>query len=462
MAKKTKNELALEKKIRVVELFAGVGGFRLGLEGVHTDKFNLDGASTNFETVWANQWEPGKARQHAVTIYRNRFGEKANMVNEDVATQISNVPEHELLVGGFPCQDYSVAHTGAQGIQGKKGVLWWSIDGIIKVQHPKYVLLENVDRLIKSPASKRGRDFGIILRCLQDEGYAVEWRVINAAEYGQGQRRRRTFIFAYHNTTEFYKDLARRYEYGATFALQQALLRDGFFARTFPVYEHGFGPKDEGKLLITDIGPKAYADLEVVSNEFQSGFFNSGIVIDGRVLSMETIPQFEDPISLYQTMEKGDIDKKYFLGEDLKQWEYLKGSKSEDRVDKKTGYKYKFTEGPVAFPDPDDKPSRTMLTSESSVNRSTHVVRDIKTHAYRLLTPIECERLNGFPDNWTNVEEVPEKFRYFAMGNALVVPLIKRMGQTINTIVNGRLGMNFEKSDYHALLNSYEESIGIK
>lgn len=436
MAKKTTKELALEKKIRVVELFAGVGGFRLGLEGVHTDKFSLDGASTNFETVWANQWEPGKARQHAVTIYRNRFGEKANMVNEDVATQIANVPAHELLVGGFPCQDYSVAHTGAQGIQGKKGVLWWSIDGIIKAQHPPYVLLENVDRLIKSPASKRGRDFGIILRCLQDEGYAVEWRVINAAEYGQGQRRRRIFIFAYHNSTPYYARLKKSKDAAGIHALRQAIYNDGFFAKVFPV-EASLSNKDIGKHAESDISPDKYADLEILSNEYKAQFYSSGVVIDGLICSLETTPKYETPIPLLENMEKDEVEARYFLGANLKNWEYLKGSKSIERVDKKTGYKYNFTEGPVAFPDAWDKPSRTMLTSESSVNRSTHVVEDFKTKALRLLTPIECERLNGFPPGWTGVESVPEKFRYFAMGNALVVPLIKRMGVYINEIING-------------------------
>lgn len=423
----------MAKKIRVVELFAGVGGFRLGLEGIHSERFTLEGASANFKTVWANQWEPGKKNQHAVTVYRNRFGDKANMVNEDVATQIDNVPEHDLLVGGFPCQDYSVAHTGAQGIQGKKGVLWWSIDKIIRARHPSYVLLENVDRLIKSPASKRGRDFGIILRCLQDEGYAVEWRVINAAEYGQRQRRRRTFIFACHAGTNSYRQLE---EYSERYALDQIILKDGFFAKTFPVYQ-GLGLKDVGKTSRAFVSEDRFADLEVLSNEFSATFYSSGVMVGGEVLSMETTPLFEEAIPLRNTLEKGEIDPKYFLGENLKQWMYLKGSKREDRVDKKTGYAYKFTEGPVAFPDPLDKPSRTMLTSESSVNRSTHVVKDIKTEALRLLTPIECERLNGFPDDWTNVDGVPEKFRYFAMGNALVIPLVKRMGERINALING-------------------------
>ena len=175
-----------QDKIRVVELFAGVGGFRVGFER----------SSSIFETVWVNQWEPGQAGQWAYKCYVKNFGNPEKCSNEDIATVIKQVPAHDLLCGGFPCQDYSVAHSlsSSKGLEGKKGVLWWSINDIIKLRHPKYVFLENVDRLLKSPAKQRGRDFGVILRCLMDEGYCVEWRVINAAEYGFAQRRRRLGI----------------------------------------------------------------------------------------------------------------------------------------------------------------------------------------------------------------------------------------------------------------------------
>ena len=98
-----------------------------------------------------------------------------------------------------------------------------------------------------------------------------------------------------------------------------------------------------------------------------------------------------------------------------------------------TPHEYHFREGAIAFPDRLDKPARTMLTSEGSLNRSTHVIEDPKSKCYRILTPVETERINGFPDNWTNTG-MPEKFRYFCMGNALVVGLIEKMGNTLNKI----------------------------
>ena len=85
----------------------------------------------------------------------------------------------------------------------------------------------------------------------------------------------------------------------------------------------------------------------------------------------------------------------------------------------------------VAFPDQIEQPSRTMLTSESQVGRTSHVIRDFSTDQLRILTPVECERLNGFPDGWTDTG-MPERMRYFVMGNALVVPLITKLGAKLS------------------------------
>lgn len=399
------------QKLRVVELFAGVGGFRVGLER----------CSSRFDTVWANQWEPGQVGQWAHKCYLQHFEPGANCHNADISTVVAQVPEHDLLVGGFPCQDYSVAQTQARGIEGKKGVLWWSIDDILRLRRPAFALLENVDRLLRSPAKQRGRDFGIILRCLHDLGYAAEWRVINAADYGNAQRRRRTFLFAYHRDTALYAQRA---------ALPQGqalswLTTDGFFAGAFPVE----GTPVPDKLTRTDLG--AYSDLLDMTARFQADFHNGGAMLDGSVFSAELIPAYEPPTPLSQILEGGDVAPHLFLtGPTLDTWAYLKGAKKIQRVSKATGFEYTFSEGPIAFPDPSHRPGRTMLTSEGSLNRSTHIVCDPKTGHLRKLTPVECERLNGFPDGWTDTG-MPQRQRYFVMGNALVVPLITRMGDAL-------------------------------
>lgn len=405
--------------INVVELFAGVGGFRVGLEK----------SSSAFRTIWANQWEPGKKSQHAYDCYISHFGENPNYINQDIAIVKDLVPEHDLLVGGFPCQDYSVARTGARGIEGKKGVLWWEINDIIKARKPKYILLENVDRLIKSPASQRGRDFGIILRCLYDLGYAVEWRVINAAEYGNAQRRRRIFIFAYRDKTPLYIKLNDLENKKSEKALSDWIFKDGFFAPAFPVQN----VHNENKKTDIFINLKEFDDLASISNKFKAPFFNSGVMINGHIHSEETVPEYFKPIKLRDIRQEESVDKKYFLNGSTEKWEFLKGAKKLERK-RPNGETYYYSEGGMCFPDNLDLPSRTMLTSESSVNRSTHVIEDFITKKLRLLTPIECERLNGFPDNWTNTG-MPEKFRYFVMGNALVVPVITKIGGRILEIL---------------------------
>jgi len=177
--------------IRVIELFAGVGGFRLGFEGYNANGMTLPSAGP-FTTVWANQWEPPGTvgRQFAARCYQERFGEEANLENRDIHAVLDDVeaglyeiPDADLLCGGFPCQDYSVTKPLSQshGIEGKKGVLWWDIHRALELKTPKYVVLENVDRLLKSPAKQRGRDFAIMLSCFYALGYSVEWRVITAA-----------------------------------------------------------------------------------------------------------------------------------------------------------------------------------------------------------------------------------------------------------------------------------------
>ena len=405
------------EKMNVVELFAGVGGFRIGLEKCDSDVF---------KTIWANQWEQGQSGQWAYKCYEKHFGE-SSCVNRDIATVIEDVPEHDLLVGGFPCQDYSVAHSlsTSAGIEGKKGVLWWSINDIIRLRHPKYVLLENVDRLLKSPAKQRGRDFGIILKCLDMEDYAVEWRVVNAADYGSVQRRRRTFIFAAHRNTKQYSKMHSALFVGGT---DKWLSQDGFFAKTFPVRPE----LDWKRTFIANLND--YHDLAEVTDGFQAAFYSSGVMFRGKVFSAEYAPNGCEPTTLEDIAINGEIPERYFISEEeIPKWEYMKGAKKIERTTR-AGFSYTFTEGPVAFPDPPDRPARTMLTSEGTKNRSSHVIEDPATGRLRRLTPEECEMINGFPVGWTDTG-MPERQRYFIMGNALVVPLIEKMGKTIKEIV---------------------------
>lgn len=449
----------------VCELFAGVGGFRCGLNSIK----NIDDTTKpeKWKTVWFSQWEPAdKKTQWAHACYVNRFGtchdiNGVDTTNCDInAVDKQTIPSHNLLVGGFPCQDYSVASSLAtsRGLEGKKGVLWWDIRDTLETKETPFVLLENVDRLIKSPASQRGRDFSIMLACFRDLDYTVEWRVINAAEYGFQQRRRRVFIFAYKNNTNYAKKIEKlinENEQEINVKIENIIFKEGFFAKSFPIDSES-AKKIKSEKLPIEIGE--------LSDSFSYNFENTGIMKNGIIYTIKTKPIYNGKqITLGELMEEGEVNEQYFISKDRlyyttpesnhsdetekrlpdearKTWQYIKGAKKMPRK-AKNGHEYIYSEGPVPMIDEYDKPARTLLTSEGSFSRSTHIVRDKKTGEIRLLTPIEMERIQGFPTNWTKeclVDgeriDMPDRKRKFMMGNALVVNLINQMEKQLSDI----------------------------
>ena len=401
--------------IKVVELFAGVGGFRIGLEG----------ASDAYDTIWNNQWEPSTKHQDASLVYKARFGAKGHS-NKDINLVPTNeIPDHDLLVGGFPCQDYSVAATLSRsgGIEGKKGVLWWQIYRILQEKgdkRPQYIFFENVDRLLNSPATQRGRDFAIILASLADLGYAVEWRIINAADYGMPQRRRRTYILGYRKDSVVAQKIER---------IEDWVEFDGVMAKAFE-----FRPKAGTVSDFNIIGTIQKVSAEFNKGKKESPFGNAGMMIDRHVYSVDAEPVYDGP---RQTLGGNLIDENlvpedFFISdEELPKWKYEKGSKKIERVSKE-GYKYTFSEGGMAFPDYLDQPSRTIITGEGGTapSRFKHVVKT-KSGRYRRLLPIELERMNMFPDNHTLHPEVSDGRRAFLMGNALVCGIVEQIGKSL-------------------------------
>lgn len=404
-----------DNKIKVVELFAGVGGFRIGLEG----------ASDVYETIWNNQWEPSTVHQDASLVYRARFGSKGHC-NKDINTVLTEeIPDHDLMVGGFPCQDYSVASTLSRsgGIEGKKGVLWWQIYRILNEKgdnRPNYLFFENVDRLLGSPAKQRGRDFAIILASLADLGYTVEWRVINAAEYGMPQRRRRTYIVGYREDSPIYNKVK---------TLKDWVLYDGVMAKAFP-----FRAKDKTVSEFDITGT-----IKEVSDNFNkdgkiSPWGNAGIMRDRHVYSVDAESVYEGTTMTLGgvVVDESFVPEEFFISQDeVAKWEYEKGAKKIERTSKE-GYKYTFSEGGMAFPDSLDKPSRTIITGEggAAASRFKHVVLT-PSGRYRRLIPLELERLNMFPDNHTFHPEVTDGRRAFLMGNALVCGIVQQVGKSL-------------------------------
>jgi DNA (cytosine-5)-methyltransferase 1 len=420
--------------IRVVELFAGVGGFRIGLEGYP----RLE--ETDYKVVWSNQFEPSTKTQHANLVYENRWpnsNHSRENIEEVIEKKFDDIPDHDLLVGGFPCQDYSVATTlkNSKGLIGKKGVLWWSIEAILrrKENKPQYLMLENVDRLLKSPSSQRGRDFGVMLASLNNLGYAVEWRVINAAEYGMPQRRRRVFFLAYHNSSDIYRRIQE------TTNKEDWLDSDGIIANAFPVKE--ISEKIRRGTLENN--------LIKVSENFNLGkktspFENSGLMINGEFITVKTRPDHDGPMQNLGSIliDIEDVPEEFFVqDEDInkeKGWRYLKGAKNEIR-ETREGFKYNYSEGSMVFPDAFDNASRTIITGEGgrSPSRFKHVIE--QNGRLRRLTPMELERLNMFPDDHTLLEGVSDTKRAFLMGNALVVGIVERLGQELNARINANI-----------------------
>lgn len=404
--------------MNVLELFAGVGGFRVGLEK----------ASPTFKTLWSNQFEPSRKSQDAFEVYNYHFPDSENW-NEDIATisdeRFSALKgKVDLIVGGFPCQDYSVARTkkDEKGIEGRKGVLFWEIVRATKLSNSKYLLLENVDRLLKAPSKQRGRDFAIMLRAFADLGYGVDWRVINPADYGWCQRRKRVFLFVYRKDTDYFK--------------QQQSLED-FGVGTSGIFEETHETKDE---IVKDRSSSFVLpeDIVEVSDSFSTQFWNAESMIEGKVITKELEPKYEGYCKVLGDIleDPSDLPNSLYLSEDkVDKFRYLRGAKKFERTNSE-GFTYTYSEGVMNLVDSSDLPSRTLLTSEGSISRTTHLIEDSK--GYRLLTVLETERLQGFPDNWTKVKlskgkevVVSDTRRKFFMGNALVVEVAKNLGKYI-------------------------------
>lgn len=420
--------------MKVLELFAGVGGFRVGLENADKDFF---------ETKWANQWEPSRKSQDAFEVYDYHFPDSDNIdiSISEISDKAFASMDADIIVGGFPCQDYSVARSkkNEQGIEGKKGVLFWEIIRAARIIKPKYLVLENVDRLLKAPSKQRGRDFAIMLTAFNNLGYSVEWRVINAAEYGRSQRRRRVYFFVYRNDLEFAKRIDEKFESEKeTISNEEKyddyIFYDGLFATQFPV--------------TSDIVKKRRAyyeldeDIVEISDNFTGTVWNTGIMRHGKYYTVETAPDYR---GTYLTLgdilqDEKEVDEKYYINdsEKLKKFQYLRGPKRVERTSA-DGFNYIFSEGGMSPYDEEGLPGRTMLTSEGSVNRSTHLL--FRNNRYRLITPIEAERLQDFPDDWTKTKKsggrhipVSDRMRLFFMGNALVTEIVKEIGIFIKDI----------------------------
>ncbi|AFJ83106.1 DNA cytosine methyltransferase [Streptococcus thermophilus] len=417
--------------MNVLELFAGVGGFRIGLENANPDYFR---------TLWSNQWEPSRKSQDAFEVYNYHFpdSENINISIADITDEQFAEMNADMIVGGFPCQDYSVARSkkNEQGIEGQKGVLFWEIVRATRIIRPRFLILENVDRLLKAPSKQRGRDFAIMLTAFNNLGYSVEWRVINAADYGRSQRRRRVFFFIYRNDIPFALQMDHRFEEQEQVfdenRYDDYIFHEGLFATQFPIMNTPVKKRH--------VYYELPEDIVEVSDNFSGTVWNTGVMRHGRYYSIDTAPNYDgEPITLGEILQnEEEVPEKFFINDPakLEKFQYLRGPKRIERTSA-DGHTYIYSEGGMSPTDDLNLPGRTMLTSEGTVNRSTHFLH--VNERYRLITPVEAERLQDFPDNWTalkklsdgTVTEVSDKMRMFFMGNALVTDIVRKIGEFI-------------------------------
>ena len=417
--------------MNVLELFAGVGGFRIGLENANPDYFR---------TLWSNQWEPSRKSQDAFEVYNYHFpdSENINVSIADITDEQFAEMNADMIVGGFPCQDYSVARSkkNEQGIEGQKGVLFWEIIRATRIIRPRFLILENVDRLLKAPSKQRGRDFAIMLTAFNNLGYSVEWRVINAADYGRSQRRRRVFFFIYRNDIPFAHQMDQRFEEQEQVfdenRYDDYIFHEGLFATQFPILNTPVKKRH--------VYYELPEDIVEVSDNFSGTVWNTGVMRHGRYYSIDTAPNYDgEPITLGEILQnEEEVPEKFFINDPakLEKFQYLRGPKRIERTSA-DGHTYIYSEGGMSPTDDLNLPGRTMLTSEGTVNRSTHFLH--VNGRYRLITPVEAERLQDFPDNWTalkklsdgTVTEVSDKMRMFFMGNALVTDIVRKIGEFI-------------------------------
>jgi DNA (cytosine-5)-methyltransferase 1 len=261
-----------------------------------------------------------------------------------------------------------------------------------------------------------------MLKTLGDQGYSIEWRVVNAAEYGFPQRRIRVFIIA----TKIKKGTKKP-------TPKSVIAKTGILARALPI------EKFEDSLQEIDLSQEA----DEISTRFNKGmvkspFLNSGYFIDGVAYTVKSQAKLtSNPVVLGDILQPdSEVPNEYWVEEKrLKEWKYLKGAKSIERTHKGSGVTYNYAEGKMAFPDLLTNPSRTILTGEGGTtpSRFKHIIKT--KNGFRRLTPIELERLNGFPDDWTlkssDGKNVSDSKRAFFMGNALVIGLIELVGKTL-------------------------------
>jgi len=384
--------------IKVVELFAGIGGFRYGLErcsienqrqedkgiGIEARQFEQQHnfSTDGFTCVWANEWD-----KYACQVYRKNFGEKE--LHEGDITKIiaDDIPDHDLLCGGFPCQAFSIAGK-RKGFEDTRGTLFFDIARILRAKRPRMLLLENVKGLL---SHDRGRTFQIILQTLDELGYDLQWQVLNSKNFGVPQNRERVFIIGH--------------------------LRGTSRPEIFPIRESNQISNEQ------DNSNERWAQAEYSTTLRGSNMKADNTFIN--VIDKKGKPKNKD----YAATLSGGAHS----GGNHSDMDLLEITKNQsqgctipvltpDRINKRQNGR-RFKE--------DGEPAFTLTGQDKhGIYNGTSI---------RRLTPTECERLQGFPDGWTTLGidkkgkevEISDSQRYKMLGNAVTTNVIHEIGKRL-------------------------------
>lgn len=349
----------MNNKITTIELFAGIGGFRLA-----SDHLGL-------KTIWAND-----INEDAVKVYKDNYGEDS-IIQGDINDLIDSIPKHDILTGGFPCQPFSKAGK-KQGVQDYRGTLFEAIVKILYKNRPSFFVLENVNSLLYLDG---GKNYQTILSALSSIDYKIEWRVFNAMEFGIPQHRERIIIVGSRNrsTSEsylLYPDEVERMD-------------------------------DELKNRI------AHWDIwETIEETKKIKPFNEwGMAFNGKFTTMPIRQHNKEGLSIKSILQEDVGDEFDYTEETIKRIENsIKVDRFYNGVQIKYNQKGGARMGYTIFGTDGVAPTLTASTSR-------HYERYQIGDRFRRLTNVEYARLQGFPDD--HCKAVKPYIQYKLFGNAV-------------------------------------------
>lgn len=379
------SDLVNEKEIRFVDLFAGVGGFHKGLEQANQSdraSFKEQGSNEqdlqqgrNFSNnrhkkLWGKHSKNFKCiwacewDRYAAKVYKKRFSQTPLETKDIRLVKTNSIPKADLLCAGFPCQAFSLAGK-RKGFEEARGTLFYEICRIAKAKRVPYLLLENVKGLL---SAQEGEAFRIVLDSLDELGYVLQWQVLNSKDFGVPQNRERVFVVG--------------------------CLGEKRFRQVFPIKE-------------SDKGIGKYAQKETsrtITKRFSKGVGNTeSRVID--VLINEDGRRFDSVSEVLAEYNKDRIQEFPIVS------------------------KHFGTGGgnvPLVLANA-VTPDAYLARGERERIDGKAVLTSMHKRRIRRYTPVECERLQGFPDNWT--KGLSDTQRYKCMGNAVTVNVVEAVGR---------------------------------